>query len=300
MPLHFHWVLIICWMNLDRKLDSAEAECSAFGGDFQCDDDDVHRGTVLGAAGGDGFAGACDFGDPFSCPTKEEKSFGVEGQTMFLSGERGLWRFDEGVAPPASPSDPLFQFEATTTFVKIGPSPAKLANSLLAFFASEATASVTKVTPKKCTMKVHIDCQGFVCELKVRLYQHPEGHAVEFQRRTGEIFVFAAIYNRAADHLKALADFLARTVPEDQFDSFASESLLPSSLACKGELHCEPTELVMLPLLMMHQDANLLSAFPCEAPTGLATPPADDLGSTAAHGNSYWGPLALPRPALAA
>lgn len=219
---------------------------------------------------------------------------------MLESGERSLCRFDEGIIPPATPSDPLFQFEATTAFVEIGPSSADLGNSLLALFASEATASVTKVTPKKCTMKVHIDCQGFVCELKVRLYQHPKGHAVEFQRRTGELFVFMAIYNRSAEHLRALAALPVGTLLEDQFQSFASDVLLPNSRACPRELRCEPAELVMLPLLTLHQDASRLGAFPCEAPAGLAALPAGDAGNTAGHGNSYWGPLALPRPALAA
>lgn len=285
-------------MNLDHKVDAAKAECSAFGGDFHWDDDDVHRGTVLAAAGVDGFAGASAFEDPFC--SKEESPFGAEDRTMFPSGECALVKFDAGITPPASPSDPFFQFESTTIFVKVGLSPSEIGNGLLSLFSSEKNASVTKVSPQKCTMKVHIDSQGFVCELKVRLYQHLQGHAVEFQRQAGEVFVFTAIYTRAADHLQVLAASSAGTRPGDQFKSLASDAPLPSSLACTGEPYCEPTELVMLPLLMLQQDERLLSAFPRESLADFGIPPCDGLGSRAVPGHSYWGPLALPQPAMAA
>lgn len=254
---------------------------SHFGGDFYCQDDDVHRGTVLGAPGIDGFLGASAFEDAFGGVAKEESAFGVQVQTSRLSSDCSLTRFDEAIAAPAAPSDPLFRFEVTTAFVKIGPSAADLGNSLLALFASEATASVTKVTPKKCSMKVLIECQGFFCEAKVRIYAHPQGHAVELQRRAGDVFVFTAIYNRVSNHLQALA------------------CLPASGLVSMREPHCEPTELVLLPLLTLREESQRFSVFPREAPTDHSILPAEASGSTATHGNSFWGPLALPQLVLA-
>lgn len=274
---------------------------SALGGYFHCDDDDIHRGVVLGAAELEGFFAASACEDPCkACPFEKENPFGMEVMTNHLSGDRCLSCFDEGIVAPAAPSDPFFQFEATTTFVQIGPTPAKLGNSLLALFASEATASVTKVTPKKCTMKVNIDCQGFFCELKVRIYNHSQGHAVEFQRRMGEPFVFAAIYNRAASHLEALTALRTGAMPEDKFERFTSDSSVPSSFASREEPSCKPAELILLPLLSLRKDSSRLNVFPREAPTGSTSVPVEDLSSSTTHGNFFWGPLALPQSASAA
>jgi len=117
-----------------------------------------------------------------------------------------VW-FQDSDAAPCVPTDPLFCFEATTVFIgHLRISAAGIGNSLLSLLLSrlhaEASAIITKVRPVKFALNARIECQGFCCEMKVRVYQQEAGHVVEFQRRGGDACLFARIYQRAASLLK--------------------------------------------------------------------------------------------------
>lgn len=157
------------------------------------------------------------------------------GGMQVASHASHIW-FGEGNSAPLLPTDPLFRLEATTVFIGDGCSSAvDIANRLAACFDAEATATIIKVSPAKFAFKAEIECQGFRCELKARVYRQETGHVVEFQRRDGDAFVFAGIYQRTASQLMQV--WASHNAP------------------FPGEVTAD-TELVILPPLQIFQDVH--------------------------------------------
>lgn len=166
-----------------------------FEGDFDSQDDNYTRSANLSAV-----QESCQgiFFDEVSAERNAGKRFtGVRA----VSQAGHLW-FEDGMLAPPLPTDPLFRLGPTTVFISDGCASADgIGNSLCAYFDAEAAATITKVSSNKFAIKAEIECQGFRCELKVRVYRQPLGHVVEFQRRDGDAFVFAMFYERAKAQL---------------------------------------------------------------------------------------------------
>lgn len=176
---------------------------SGFGGDFYHQEDNYTRSAVLTAIPD----ALSSFRDDFLEDAKTKKPTAAvhadafvgdaeepQMATHIVAETRHTW-FDEDTLAPALPTDSFFQLEQTTVFLgdRCG-SAASIGNRLLSYFDAEATATVVKVSPVKFAMKAKLECQGFSCELKVRMYRQGAGHAVEFQRRDGEVFVFTSFF----------------------------------------------------------------------------------------------------------
>lgn len=254
----------------------------AFECDFYREEDNHMRGVVLNSSHGPSLwdSGAGDKAlhaesfDPGSLELPPLEAPGSLAPPLSLRCPEPHPWFSDAVAPPLQPSDPLFRFETTTAFVDQG-SAADLGNSLLNLFDAESTAAVMKARPHKFTMTVSVQCQGFACELKVRIYRRASGFAAEFQRRSGEVFVFTAMFQRARAHLGIRPE--AEVASAEQA---ASQILEPPK-----------SELVMLPMLRFGRDAESYR-FPCEALLSLAENSRMlDKVCVADLDTSYWGPL---------
>jgi len=111
-------------------------------------------------------------------------------------------RFGTADTPPHVPDDASFHFEATTLFLPSGgPTPSEAGNRLLDFLGGEVAALVTKVNPKKFTIKAEALCQGRACDIKVRGYQQASGCAFEFQRQSGDTVSFNNLFRQASQYL---------------------------------------------------------------------------------------------------
>lgn len=202
----------------DRVAREGGCDC-AFEGDVHCQDACRSRNAVS--------SGIPEF---FGGGVAEELHADHEAKESFTRTWAGpparqIW-FEGGTSAPPLPTDPMFRLETTTLLIGAGhTSAACIGNSLLAYLDVEATAVIVKVSPLKFTLKAQVECQGFRCELKVRVYSLETGHAVEFQRRDGDVFVFASIYQRASSQLMHVwascdAPFLGIDIPDTEFVIF--------------------------------------------------------------------------------
>jgi len=190
----------------------------AFGSDFYHQEDSHTRSAVLSAIPADALGGylSCfsgeeeevipggeeDANDADDAKNKHKRS--TAGLLRLGSRASHLW-FKLGTLAPVLPLDTFFRLEATTVFLgNGGGSAGGIGNLLLAYFDAGGMAAVDKVSPVKFAFKSTIEHLGFYCEVKVRMYRHGSGHAVEFQRRDGDLVLFTRVYQRAASHLKAI------------------------------------------------------------------------------------------------
>jgi hypothetical protein len=107
--------------------------------------------------------------------------------------------FRESDEAPDLPSDPCFQLEANTVFLKV---PADMAgNSIIRCLEEMVHARDIKVSPTKFSVKAEAAVNGFVCQVQVRIYKQASGIAVEFQRRHGDALAFHTIFTAASQWL---------------------------------------------------------------------------------------------------
>jgi len=186
-------------------------------------------------------------------------------------------RFDDNVAPPEVPDVEGFRFEPTTMHVS-GSTPADVGNHLLAFLMTVAGAEVTKVNCRKFTMKATVQGDAGFCTLKVRIYGEGEGrHAVEFQRRAGDVMAIHILYQRAVDYLEHLVRALT---PED--------TRRPCSAGSdRSEVDAAPLDDWADPgvrgLLKRNRRRHLVAPEPGRGGAGRRRPPAGVCGSYGQH-----------------
>lgn len=265
---------------------------SAFGGDFFHQEDDYTRSADLSAVSGALIGG---FPNQFLADSKTKhlvphadvlvRDAGASPSVAQIVAEASHEWFDAGSLAPPLPTDPFFHLEHTTVFLS-GGSAACIGNLLLSCLDVEATATVVKVSPVKFAIKAKFECQRFNCEMKVRVYRQGECHAVEFQRREGDVFLFTAFFDHAALCLKA------RT-PSGNGLRAVSHLRVHASSSCG--LHvgegAAKTELVMLPLLRFGMDGPRFG-FPSEALSGLR-PASNQQILESDTERDFWGPLAI-------
>jgi len=179
-------------------------------GDFYGEPQDIERGLTLcsGTAAAFGCAGELrpELGvaesrdlHGLSCPAS-----GCEAdrpsEPAVVHSSTGSLRFKEDDVPPAIPADSFFQLEVTTIPISMFQEPKVTGNRLLDLFG-QLDASVLKVNHSKFSIKVKVCSEGVFCNIKVRVYRQEHGHAVEFQRRSGDGIVFNRIFRRALERL---------------------------------------------------------------------------------------------------
>merc|ERR1719335_1262705 len=106
-----------------------------------------------------------------------------------------LERFQPSHVPPAPPASQHFSLQLTTLFVE-SIAPHQIGNSLLDFLDSQVVASISKVRPRKFSLRADVLEVGILCSLKVRVYQvsgAPVRYAIEFQRRSGCALTFQRV-----------------------------------------------------------------------------------------------------------
>jgi len=116
-----------------------------------------------------------------------------------------LQDFTAEYEPPCLPSYPL---ETSTHWVmtssKLVPHPSDIMNLLKRFLVGEENEQtrVTKVTPRKFTMKASVFIGASNCDVKARLYRE-EGacYALEWQRRNGCSLCFLLFVQQVSQHL---------------------------------------------------------------------------------------------------
>mmetsp|Transcript_119248 Transcript_119248/g.210679 ORF Transcript_119248/g.210679 Transcript_119248/m.210679 type:complete len:195 (-) Transcript_119248:165-749(-) len=131
----------------------------------------------------------------------DELCQGNSSENVNLQTE-GSTRFKSHTEPPKAPQNPWFLFAVTTIFL-CQASASDVANSILDWLASSEGSSVNKVNPDKFSIKGEVCLTGLQCGVKLRMYQHGQGYALEFQMRNGDAIAFNTFYQKALEHLKS-------------------------------------------------------------------------------------------------
>jgi len=117
-------------------------------------------------------------------------------------------RFEEGLVPCGAPTDSFFKFETTTLFIPLGQmKPHELGNAIIELLHADMLSEITQVNNYKFTIRARASaCRG-KCEVKIRMYRHLTSYAIEFQRCSGDSFVFAEWYHLASEGLISLLTY---------------------------------------------------------------------------------------------
>jgi len=133
-------------------------------------------------------------------------------------------------------------------------SPAEVAESIRQFLQTQVAGIITKVSPKKFSVKAHVfhEVSGcpMHCLLKARVWRSDAEVLVEFCRRRGDSLVFQNIFQKAVQFLMTKFDSATEAAMSDVAPPPAPKQL---TLACSAT----PSEL--LPLFDM-LNSNLESA----------------------------------------
>jgi hypothetical protein len=157
-------------------------------GDFYGEVDNVTRGVTLPCGFGLGFDQPCD--------------------VHWLSKLDGLGSFQPvGQAFMSTDVPPSLEQETQTylgvTTIECSYSPITAGNKLVMFLESMVDADTRhlKVSRKKFTIRAEVVEDGFVCGIKIRIYQQECASIVEFQRRSGDIVAFNKLFRKASGYL---------------------------------------------------------------------------------------------------
>jgi len=115
------------------------------------------------------------------------------------------WRCEGTAVLLDIPSDPFFELEETTVFLSLESiTPEHIGNQILNLFHF-FSAEIVKVDLQKFTIRAKAFVSDAISEVKVRMYRHSTGCAVEFQKCSGDGFAFAALYRIIASSLNSFA-----------------------------------------------------------------------------------------------
>jgi hypothetical protein len=229
-------------------------------GDFYSENEDVHRGLVMGTSDFSDFnfmAGSAQLG--FECDSSPDK------QAQFVFGD----------VPPALPVDPDFRLEGTTVTVE-NSSPEQIGNGLLSLLRQKAAASITKVSRIKFSVKAYVHLDGLSCDVKVRVYRLESGFAVEFQRRSGDALAFHRLYRLASDNL----NFYSCAASPEQHDFIDAHRPTVMQAPVAGQTESSKKELSIAPLLEM--------AMRCTSDLSLQAEVAEALADYASDADLSW------------
>jgi len=113
-------------------------------------------------------------------------------------------RFQATDVPPGVPLNVCFRLQSTTYWLP-GVDAHVIVNMLLDFLTATVTATITKVSYAKFSIKVNICMDGGECAAKLRMYSSDANHALalQLQRRSGCGLVFQKFYQEVGCHLAA-------------------------------------------------------------------------------------------------
>jgi len=161
-------------------------------GDFYTEPDDVVRGLTLDSTfmnldGLEKIGSFSNVNPSWDQPLEERAG---TGSTRFCEDNKGR----------NVPADPFFKFGKATKFL-CAASPAEAGTWVLDFLEQEVSSRIIKVNDQKITIKAEVLHAGLTCTLKVYIWQHGCGSAVEFQRRNGDGIAFCGVYEKASSYL---------------------------------------------------------------------------------------------------
>jgi len=174
-------------------------------GDFyRGDDNDVYRGTVLGAPDLlPALHGDHDDGWSFAFHDKVSQS---EPWTRWTP-EACLCprRFHVAEVAPALPEDPFFVL-GITHLVLPDVASSEAANSVLDVLDGMESVSLSKVSYSKFAIKATASAPWGTCHLKIFIYSMPAGDViVEFQRRSGDCIAFSQTFRSASAQIRGMS-----------------------------------------------------------------------------------------------
>jgi len=139
---------------------------------------------------------------PLDSPT------GIPSVERTISMMVANFRFEEGLVPCEAPTDSFFKFETTTLFIPLGQlKPHELGNAIIELLDADMLSEITQVNNYKFTIRASASACGAKCEVKIRIHRHLTSYAIEFQRCSGDSFVFADWYHFASEGLISLLTY---------------------------------------------------------------------------------------------
>jgi hypothetical protein len=128
------------------------------------------------------------------CKNKSLETYTVPYSRRFLATD----------LPPGVPLNVCFRLQSTTYWLP-GVDAHVIVNMLLDFLTATVTATITKVSYAKFSIKVNICMDGGECAAKLRMYSSDANHALAFQlqRRSGCGLVFNRFHQEVGCHLVA-------------------------------------------------------------------------------------------------
>jgi len=191
-------------------------------GDSYHEPDDVVRGYCLSTCAViDAMTTQCDAGRNLlraAEPGIQESCGASDPPTEGTS----LWsefQFRDGITPPNVLAD-------TTVFFENDEVPVEVGSKLLGLLEGEIGTKIELLSAHKFSTKAETCRNGLACVLKVRLYLHKSGFAIEFQRRVGDGIAFNTVFRGASEYLTSKVPHGA----SEYLSSFAPSSTISSRL----------------------------------------------------------------------